>query len=88
MKLWEIKADLCSTQLCSAFLLRLIKSHSSLNLLVVDVYSDPLAQHQFQGGRVAELHSGFHDQVNALVGRRDAIEVHRVVNGGVPGAHC
>lgn len=65
-----------------------MKSHFSINLLVVDVYGDPLAQHQFQGGRVAELHRGFHDQVNPLVGRRDAVQVHGVVNGGVPGAHC
>lgn len=59
-----------------------------MNLFVVDVYSDPLAQHQLQGGRVAELHCGFHNQVNTLVGRRDAVEVHGVVNGRVPGGHC
>lgn len=52
-----------------------------MNLLVVDVHSNPLAQHQLQGGWVAELHRGFHDQVNTLVGGSDAIEVHRVVNG-------
>lgn len=58
------------------------------NLFVVDVDGDPLAEHQLHGGRVAELHRGFDDQVNAFVGSRDAVQVHRVVDGGVPGAHC
>lgn len=55
------------------------------NLLVVDVDGDPLAQHQLHARRVAQLHRGFDDQVNALVGGRDAVEVHRVVDGRVPG---
>lgn len=60
----------------------LIKSDPSCsNLLVVDVDSDPLAEHQLHGGRVAELHRGFDDQVNAFVRRRDAVEVHRIVDG-------
>lgn len=56
------------------------------NLLVVDVDGDPLAQHQLHAGRVAQLHRGFDDQVNSLVGGRDPVEVHRVVDGRVPGA--
>lgn len=59
---------------------------SVADLLVVDVDGDPLAQHQLHARRVAQLHRGFDDQVNALVGRRDPIEVHRVVDGRVPGA--
>lgn len=46
----------------------LIKSDPSCNnLLVVDVDRNPLAEHQLHGGRVAELHRGFDDQVDALV---------------------
>lgn len=37
---------------------------------------------------MTELHSGFDDQVNAFVGRRDAVKVHRVVDGRIPGARC
>lgn len=52
-----------------------------LHLFVVDVDGNPLAQHQLHGGGVAELHRGFDDQVNAFVRGRDAVEVHRVVDG-------
>ena len=48
----------------------------STHLLVVDVDSDPLADHQLHGGGVAELQRYLGDQVDALVGRRDAVEVH------------
>lgn len=75
------------TAVCLTWFCLLIQPDSSTNLLVVDVYGDPLAKHQLQGGRVAELHRGFHDQINTLVGRCDAIEVHGVVNGRVPGAN-
>lgn len=61
---------------------------SSIDLFVVDVDSDPLAEHQVHGGRVAELHGAFDDQINAFVRRRDAVEVHRIVDGWVPGTHC
>ena len=46
------------------------------HLLVVDVDSDSLADHQLHGGRVAELQRYLGDQVDALVGRGDAVEVH------------
>lgn len=59
---------------------------SGINLFVVDVDSDPLADHQLHGGGVAELHRGFDDQVDALVGRCDPVEVYRIVDGRVPGA--
>lgn len=52
-----------------------------VNLLVVDVDSNPLAEHQLHGGGVAELDRGFDDQVNALVRRRDAVEVNGIVDG-------
>lgn len=51
------------------------------HLFVVDVDGDALAEHQLHGGRVAELHRGFDDQVDAFVWRRDPVEVHRVVDG-------
>lgn len=54
---------------------------SCINLLVVDVDSDPLAEHQLHRGRVAELHRGFDDQVDALVRGRDPVEVHRIMDG-------
>lgn len=44
-----------------------------MNLFVVDVDGDPLAEHQLHGGRVAELHCGFNDQVNAFIRGRDAV---------------
>lgn len=59
---------------------------SLADLLVVDVDGDPLAKHQLHARRVAQLHCGLDDKVNALVGGRDPIEVHRVVDGRVPGA--
>lgn len=55
-----------------------------VNLFVVDVDGNPFAEHQFHRGGVAELHRGFDNQVNALVGGRDAVQVHRIVNGRVP----
>lgn len=54
---------------------------SCINLLVVNVNSDPLAEHQLHVGRMAELHCGFDDQVNAFVGRCDSVEMHRIVDG-------
>lgn len=54
---------------------------SSINLFVVDVDSNPLAEHQLHGGRVAELHRGFNDQVDAFIWRRDPVEVNRIMNG-------
>lgn len=58
-----------------------------MNLFVVDVDGNPLAEHQLHGCRVAQLHCGFDDQVNALIGGRDSIEVYRIVDGRVPRAH-
>ena len=52
-----------------------------VNLFVVDVDSDPLAEHQLHGGGVAELDRGFDDQVNAFVRRSDAVEVNGIVDG-------
>lgn len=52
-----------------------------IHLFVVDVDSDPLAEHQLHGGGVAELHRGFDDQVDAFVRRRDAVEMHGVMDG-------
>lgn len=63
-----------------------VRNHSA-NLFVVDVDGDPLADDQLHGGWMTELHGGFDDQVDALVGRRDAVKVHRVVDGRVPGAN-
>lgn len=37
---------------------------------------------------MAELHCGFDDQVNAFVRRCDSVEMHRIVDGRVPRAHC
>lgn len=52
-----------------------------MNLFVVDIDSNPLAEHQLHGGRVAELYCGFDNQVDAFIGRRDPIEMHRIMNG-------
>ncbi len=71
----------------------LIKCLSSLSLtvfpdlFVVDVNSDPLAQHQLHRRRVTELNRGFHDQVDPLAGRRDPVQMDGVVDGGIPGTH-
>ena len=57
------------------------------HLLVVDVDRDPLAKDQLHGGGVAELDSHLDDQVDALIGAGDPVQVDRVMDGGVPGAH-
>lgn len=57
------------------------------DLFVVDVDGDSLAEDQLHGGRMTELHRGFHDQIDPFVGHRDPVQVDGVVDGRIPGTH-
>lgn len=55
---WNSRSDVCFT---------------SIHLFVIDVDGDAFTQHQLHGGRVAELHRGFDDQVDAFMWRCDPV---------------